>query len=45
MNTFETLPDICRRLNECGVKYVLIGGCAIILRRQEAISKTKEKTE
>lgn len=39
MNTFETLPDICRRLNECGVKYVLIGGCAIILHGFERLTR------
>ncbi len=29
--TIEDLVELCRRLNEAGVKYVLVGGFAVIL--------------
>ncbi len=31
MNILKKLSDICKRFNENGVKYVIVGGCAVIL--------------
>jgi hypothetical protein len=39
MITLKTISDLCRRLNEFGVKYVVVGGCAILLHGYERTTR------